>query len=203
MTEERSDVATAYGRMADRYIELFVHTYSIHPDDVAFIERHLGGANGRVIDVGCGPGHLTEYLRSIGVDALGIDPVPEFIEHARVAHPDVGFEVGTLADLAGQGTSAAAVLAWYSLIHLPPEKIDEALAMIAQLVELGGSVVIGCFDGADAAPFEHKVTTAFTWSADGLAERLRSVGLQEIDRLQRPADGDNRAHLALAARRST
>ena len=94
------DVTTTYGRLAGRYIELFDNIDSVHPDDIAFIERHLGGASGRVIDVGCGPGHLTAHLRSLGLDAAGIDPVPEFIEHARVAHPDAEFEVGSLADIA-------------------------------------------------------------------------------------------------------
>lgn len=194
------DVTTTYGRLAGRYIELFDNIDSVHPDDIAFIERHLGGASGRVIDVGCGPGQLTAHLRSLGLDAAGIDPVPEFIEHARVAHPDAEFEVGSLADIAGRGTSAAGVLAWYSLVHLPPDEMGRALTITAQLIEPGGSLVIGCFDGPDGAPFDHKVTTAYTWSADELAERLRSVGLLEVDRHRRPADGDTRAHFALAVR---
>jgi len=36
-------------------------------------------------DLGCGPGHITGYLRSLGVDATGIDMVPEVIAHAQAA----------------------------------------------------------------------------------------------------------------------
>ena len=56
-------------------------------DDLAFIGRHLSGQPGTVLDLGCGPGHITDYLRSLGVDATGIDMVPEFIAHAQAAHP--------------------------------------------------------------------------------------------------------------------
>jgi hypothetical protein len=72
-------VRQAYGAMAKRYIELFANSSQVHADDLAFIAKHLSIRPGAVIDVGCGPGHLTEYLRSFDVDATGIDLVPEFI----------------------------------------------------------------------------------------------------------------------------
>ena len=47
-----------------------------------------------VLDLGCGPGHLTDYLRSLGVDAMGIDMVPEFIAHAKATHPTGRYQLG-------------------------------------------------------------------------------------------------------------
>jgi 2-polyprenyl-3-methyl-5-hydroxy-6-metoxy-1,4-benzoquinol methylase len=81
--------------MAERYIELFGSTAQVHPDDLALIARHLSIRPGTVLDVGCGPGHLTAHLRSLGVDATGIDMVPEFIDHARASHPDGRYETGS------------------------------------------------------------------------------------------------------------
>lgn len=76
-------VREAYGALADRYIELFGHVDQVHADDLDLIARHLAIRPGAVLDVGCRPGHLTTYLRSLDVEATGIDIVPKFLRHAR------------------------------------------------------------------------------------------------------------------------
>ena len=80
-------VRQAYASVADLYLGLFGTSQQVHADDLAFIGRHLTIAPGNVLDLGCGPGHLTGHLRSLGVDATGIDMVPEFIAHAKTARP--------------------------------------------------------------------------------------------------------------------
>jgi cyclopropane fatty-acyl-phospholipid synthase-like methyltransferase len=61
--------------MAEQYIELISST-QVHADDLALIARHLSIRPGAVLDVGCGPGHLTADLRSLEVDATGLDVRP-------------------------------------------------------------------------------------------------------------------------------
>lgn len=63
----------------------------------------LAGAS--VLDVGCGVGHLRQYLVEAGIAALyrGIDIVPEMVEAARALHPGVEFEVADAADPAWPG----------------------------------------------------------------------------------------------------
>lgn len=58
-------VRLAYASVAELYIELFGSSEQVHADDLAFIARHLAGRPGPVLDLGCGPGHLTGYLRSL------------------------------------------------------------------------------------------------------------------------------------------
>ena len=67
-------VRRAYGAVAEKYIELFGSRAQVHADDLALITRRLT-LRGTVLDVGCGPGHLTAHLRSLEVDAIGIDLV--------------------------------------------------------------------------------------------------------------------------------
>ena len=87
-------VRQAYTSAAELYIEKLGTTQQVHADDLAFIARHLAGRSGTVLDLGCGPGHLTDYLRSLGVDATGIDVVPEFIAHAQATHPSGDYRLG-------------------------------------------------------------------------------------------------------------
>ena len=75
MNAER--VRDAYASVADLYIDLFGTSGQVHADDLAFIGRHLSIRPGTVLDLGCGPGHITGYLRSLGVDATGEDKKKE------------------------------------------------------------------------------------------------------------------------------
>ena len=57
------------------------------------IERGAERIDGPVIDVGCGPGHWTDFLHRRGVSVQGVDLVPEFIDSARERFPGVSFRV--------------------------------------------------------------------------------------------------------------
>jgi trans-aconitate methyltransferase len=189
-------VRESYSANAELYIDLFGTRERVHDDDLAFIGRHLGRP-GKVLDVGCGPGHLTEYLHSLGADATGIDLVPEFIAHARAAHPHIPFHLGSMDD---HDVPVDGILSWYSLIHRNPDDVDAVLAQFRRMLNPSGTLVVGFFPGEEIAPFEHKVVTAYFWPVDELSSRLSRAGFTEVDRLRRPADGRTRAHAVIAAR---
>ena len=186
--------------MAKQYIELISGT-QVHADDLALIARHLSIRPGAVLDVGCGPGHLTAHLRSLEVDATGLDLVPEFIDHARVTHPDGRYELGSMHQLPVPDRSIAGILAWYSLIHLPPDDLDGVLAELRRAMAPAGTLVTGFFGGHEVVAFEHKVVTAYFWPVDVLADRLRRAGFTEVERRRRPgvAETGRRPHAAIAA----
>ena len=93
----------------------------------------------------------------------------------------------------------AGILAWYSLIHVPPQVLDHVLAELRRAMSPNGTLVVGFFDGNGVAAFEHKVVTAHFWPVDELAARLRRAGFSEVERARRPGTGDARPHAALAA----
>jgi hypothetical protein len=64
----------------------------------------------------------------------------------------------------------------------------------------GGHLLLGFFAGDDPLPqeFDHKVSLAYRWSPDSLAELLRQAGFVEVARLLREPHEDERfqqAHL--------
>ncbi len=195
------EVRRAYGVMADRYIELFGSSAAVHADDLALITCHLSIRPGVVLDVGCGPGHLTAHLCSLDVDATGIDLVPEFIAHARVSYPDIRFKLGSMHQLAVPDHTVAGILAWYSLIHLTPDDLDDTLVEFRRVIARGGNLVAGFFDGDEVVAFDHKVVTAYYWPVDQLSARLWRAGFREVERQRRPsnAEGGIRPHAAIVA----
>jgi SAM-dependent methyltransferase len=195
-------VRDAYSSMSQQYIDLFNDGWQAHEDDTALVRRHLTGLAGPVLDLGCGPGHWTAYLHSLGVRVTGIDMVAEFIAHAEATHPGPEFRLGSMTELDLPEDSVAGILAWYSTIHMMPAELDRVLADFRRLLAPSGMLVAGFFDSDDdVAAFDHKVTTAYRWPADVFAEHLTEAGFSELQRVRHQfPERPDRKYAAIAAR---
>ena len=191
-------VKRRYAEVSATYTEMFGSVAHVHPDDLLFLERNFGRCAGTILDAGCGPGHLTNYLTDLGLTAVGIDLVPEFIESARVKWPAAEFTVSSMYPLDLPDGSLGGILAWYSLIHHEPDTLPQVLREFRRALSDNGILVAGFFDGDGVEPFDHKVTTAHRWPVDEMSEALTAAGFVELDRLRRPATDHARPHAALA-----
>ena len=192
----------AYSSASQLYIDRFDGDWDSHEVDAGFITRHLGRRPGRVLDVGCGPGYWTGHLHGLGVEASGVDVVPEFIEHARAHHPGPQFRLGSMTDGQEPEHAATGVLSWYSTIHLAPPELGAALTAFRRLLVPDGTLVLGFFASSDeVAAFDHAVATAYRWPPDLLAEHLAGAGFAEVERVQRQVTHrPDRTYAAFAAR---
>ncbi len=195
------EIASAYADVADQYVDLFGSVASVNRDDIELIERHLTLESTPVLDAGCGPGHLAAHLASRGVDTIGVDITPRFVDHARRAGVVDRLAVGSLCHLPFRNGSMFGLLAWYSLIHLEPGGVAAALAELRRVAAEGAVIVVGFFDGGAVAEFAHKVAPAYVWPAAELGALMADLGFSEVDRVQRPGDPSTgtRAHAALVA----
>ena len=93
------------------------------------------------VDVGCGLGHFTNFLGSLGFRAVGVDARKENVEEARRRYPNVQFEVRNAEDpeLLGLGTFDL-VLCFGLLYHLEnPFRVIRTLgSMTGKLALLEG-----------------------------------------------------------------
>ena len=130
-----ADTAMSYDTVADSYADFVSDALEKEPYLKAALTLFAAQVDGPVVDVGCGPGHFTAYLASLGVDASGIDLSPGMIDLARRAHPDLRFEVGSMTDLALPDASVAGVLASWSLIHVPDESVPVTLEHFRRVLQ--------------------------------------------------------------------
>lgn len=195
-------VRDAYASISEQYIDLIGHASREHEDDLSLVQRHLAGLTGRVLDLGCGPGHWTSFLHRHGAVVTGVDMVPEFVAYARATHPDLEFRQGSMTELDMPDHSVAGILSWYSTIHLAPSDLDEVLTEFRRLLAPAGMLVAGFFDSDDdVVEFDHKVITAYRWPADAFSARLARAGFVEIERLLRQVpERPDRRYAAIAAR---
>ncbi|RAS61622.1 methyltransferase family protein [Lentzea atacamensis] len=188
---------TAYDSVAPLYAELFSDVLDTLPLErallTAFAELVRAHDSGPVADVGCGPGHVTAHLHSLGLNAFGIDLSPEMIAIARRSRPDLRFDVGSMTALDLADAAVSGLLANYSLIHTPPEQLPVVFAEFARVLVPGGYLLLGFYAGDDPEPqeFDHKVTLAYRWSPGSLADLVGEAGFGEVARLVRaPNEGE-------------
>jgi SAM-dependent methyltransferase/heme-degrading monooxygenase HmoA len=119
------------------------------PLDLAFLDQFVRMLDGRgpVWDIGCGPGDVTRHLHDRGVDVCGVDLSPAMIAEARHAHPGIAFSVGDLANLDAAASSLAGIVAFYSLIHLPPHEIQSVLHDFGRYLQRDGLLLIALHAG--------------------------------------------------------
>jgi uncharacterized protein YceH (UPF0502 family) len=143
-------VRSAYDVIAADYAEQLADELDDLPFERWLLDRVVAHVAGQpVVEAGSGPGHVTAYLARGGAAAHGIDLSPAMVAQARRRFPEASFEVGDLRRLARPATSAAwaAVLAWYSLIHLAASELPGAVAALARPLAPGGWLVLGLHAG--------------------------------------------------------
>lgn len=123
--------------------ERAVHRRQVEMRDTCLDTIDFG--SGRVLDVGCGGGPVTRALaaRDETVEVIGVDPSPEYIDHARSLDTVASYEVGDALDLVFDDENFDVVIFHTVLSHLPNP--DTAVIEAARVTRPGGAIAV--FDG--------------------------------------------------------
>ena len=142
MNSPKQLVRLGYDRASHTYAEHYCPSLAPRYLDWLYGLEALLTDNARVLDLGCGSGvpvarHLGRRFRVTGVD---ISPVQ--IEHARKAVPNAEFLCEDMTQFNLPPHQFAAIVALYSLIHVPLEEQHVLLARIAAWLTLSGHLLI-------------------------------------------------------------
>ncbi|TWS40707.1 SAM-dependent methyltransferase [Corynebacterium glutamicum] len=172
------DVSKAYSSPTFDAEALLGTVISAEDPDRVLIEPWETGVDGVILDVGSGTGRWTGHLASLGHQIEGLEPATRLVELARQTHPSVTFHHGTITDLSDSPKRWAGLLAWYSLIHMDPGELPDALVALRMEVEDGGGLLMSFFSGPSLEPMYHPVATAYRWPLPELAQALETAGFQ-------------------------
>ena len=134
----------------------------------------------QVLEVGSGPGDISAHLHGLGLVVRGVDLSPRMVELAGRAYPHLSFEVGEMSALEVPDASLAAVVSWYSLIHIAAPSRPAVVAELRRVLRPGGYLLLAFQVGVDTLHFDE----AFGHTVDLDFHRL---GLDEVEALTESA----------------
>lgn len=121
----------------------------------AFAEEVRADGGLPVADLGCGPGHVAAHLDSLGLRVRGVDVSPRMVDIARRSHPDLRFEVGSMDALGFPDGGLGGIVAWWSILHTPPDLLPLLFAEFGRVLAPGGRLLLG-FHAGDGQPYTGK-----------------------------------------------
>jgi len=142
MRDQISEAARTYDKIALKYLEKF-YKPSDHIDRfISFLPK-----NGKVLDVGCGPGADSEYLKRKGFDVEGIDLSSKMIKLAKNRVKSIKFQVMDMRSLRYPDRYFDGLLAAFSLIHIPKKDTLKAIKELKRVLKLNGIIYLGLQGG--------------------------------------------------------
>jgi trans-aconitate methyltransferase len=155
VTEKLQEAGTGWN--AKLYDAKHDFVWKFGSDVVSLLDPQLGE---RILDLGCGTGHLTAQIAESGARVTGVDRSAEMVAAARLAYPNLKFEIADPRTLPFQNEFDAvfsnATLHW---IHEPEQVLQgvwKALCPGGRFVaEFGGKTNIRAMqEGSDRALVE-------------------------------------------------
>jgi ubiquinone/menaquinone biosynthesis C-methylase UbiE len=133
-------VRDGYDQIAEQYMDVISRPRSGDPRVTwtDYLLQRLAPAS-TVLDLGCGPGVPTAAaFENAGHHIVGVDISPRQIELARRNVPHGSFVVGDVTEFTAESESLDAVMALYSLTHVPRDHYPTLFARFVEWLRPGG-----------------------------------------------------------------
>jgi SAM-dependent methyltransferase len=187
----------SYDAVAADYAGRFRDELSARPLDRAmlagFAEVVQAAGAGPVADIGSGTGRVTAHLNDLGLSVSGVDLSPQMVAVARQAHPGLRFDVGSMLALDLPDGSLGGIMAWYSIIHIPEDRLPAVFAEFHRVLAPGGHVLLAFQSGDEplhlTEALGHAISLVFhRRQPDHVAGLLSQAGLVLRAQLVREPD---------------
>ena len=191
------DVRQSYDSAAHAYAEHLASELDRKPLDRHLLNRFAEAMSGGglVADLGCGPGHVAGYLGERGVRMVGIDISPGMIRVAKELHPALDFRVGDMTALDLPEGSLAGIVAFYAIVHFPPDELGPVFREMRRVLSPGGLALLAFHIGEEVVHvddlFGAPVSLDFRFHPpERVIEALESARFTVMERIERePYEG--------------
>ncbi|MFN8018063.1 MAG: class I SAM-dependent methyltransferase [Acidimicrobiales bacterium] len=156
----------------------------------------------RLLDVGCGPGAATRHAASLGLEVIGVDPLPTMLRTARLCEPRgrVDWRLGAAEALPVDDGWATVAWTLASVHHWPD--VEAGVREVHRALRSGGRFVAierRIADTAATGLGSHGWTPPQAASFAAIAE---GAGFVEVRVVERPA-GEGSVLAVVAERRAS
>jgi len=179
------DPLASYDAVADEYASRIAAELQHKPFDRQLLDQFADRvrALGAVADIGCGPGHVGRYLLDRGVRVVGIDLSSRMIQCARRLNPTMEFQQADMTALPSADATWEGIVAFYSLIHVPQDRVVAALREFRRVLRPRGLLLVAFHIGADVVHLDewwgHRVAVDFVFfRSDEMESYLAAAGFE-------------------------
>jgi len=191
-------IKNAYDIAAKAYADMCFYELYDKPLDKKlydlFFERVVN--KGIVLEIGCGPGEIANYLKMKGIDVIGLDISDKMIEIAKQLNPFIDFRVGDVFDLKFKDNSVAGIVAPYLIVNFRLSDIPKAFSEIYRVLNDSGQLLISFHSGQQELElddfFVKGNTIPYTYfDSDKIKDKLVDSGFKIIEYIHRmPYEGE-------------
>tara|TARA_R110001606_G_scaffold398569_1_gene577940 strand:+ start:3283 stop:3900 length:618 start_codon:yes stop_codon:yes gene_type:complete len=187
MRKTKNITINSYNKTAEEYYKI-VSSFELLPELEIFINRVI--KDGKILDLGCGPGHHSRVFLENGFTVAGIDLSTEMIAIAKKEVAGVNFQVMDILDLKFEKESFDGIWASASLLHIPKKNLKSVLKKLKNIMVKGGILYISLKKGVGSEILKDNryggVDKYYVYyQQEEIAEILKSVGFEIIEKEQK------------------
>src|SRR5262249_50044868 len=135
-------IRTSYDIVAEKYATELADDMVKRPLEkgmfLSFVELVTALGPGLVGDLGCGPGHVTKHLSTLGLEMFGIAISAAMIAQARVKFPAGRFRIASMLELPVPTDSWIGAVSLYATLHSGDVERAKAHSEVSRVVRSGG-----------------------------------------------------------------
>lgn len=189
----QKNTADSYDKVATNYTEKLHDELDYKAFDRKMLQllAEKVGDSGQICDMGCGPGQIASYLQTIGADVSGIDLSEQMVLEAGKLNPEITFQQGDMLNLNKVADDTfAGMAAFYCIIHIPYDKVVDALKELRRVLKPGGHLLLTFHIGDEIRHldtwFEKSVNVDFRFfEVQHMKEYLESAGFTLAEVIER------------------
>lgn len=193
MEQTQSELQTSYDSVAEDYAVQFRDEMDKKPFDRKMLDWLTEKVNGLgiICDMGCGPGQIAHYLHEQGVKVCGVDLSPAMVRQAQILNPGVSFQQGDMLSLNGVANdSYGGIAAFYSIVHIPRQKVVQALQELKRVLHPKGVLLLTFHIGQEVKHLDEwwgkKVSLDFLFfETEEMKDSLMAAGFELEEVIER------------------
>lgn len=151
MKDLKKTTIKSYDNTASEYYKV-VTSFEFLPEIEVFANSVVKG--GKILDLGCGPGHHTKYFSTLNFKVTGIDLSSQMIKLAKKEFTGLDFRVMDILDLDFDENSFDGIWASASLLHVSKDELELILIKIKKILVNDGMLYISLKEGKGSELFK-------------------------------------------------
>ena len=145
MEQAQTELQNSYDRVAEEYAKRFSNELDSKPFDRKMLDWFIEKVNGvgTICDLGCGSGHIANYLHNRDLEVCGIDLSSGMVKQAQKLNPNIAFQQGDMLSLDDfADNSFGGIAAFYSIIHVPRLLVVDTLREMNRVLRSKGVLLL-------------------------------------------------------------